>query len=319
LNLDEMIALIALCVLATASAQTIVQVAVATPQLSTLVTVLSLPAYAPILNLLNAPGTYTVFAPNNAAFQQANIDPNNVKLVSNVLQYHVLGARVNSGDLRPGFNIATTLMTERDFVNIGGRGQNLNVFRTGNEVSIYTSVMSRASASNVVVANVQCSNGVVHIIDRVLFFPLSVASLLPAAGLNQLLNAAVRAGLVGAVNNTASLTIFAPTDEAFSRVPGLPNLTPAQLAAILTYHVVPAVAYSTQISDGQSVPTLNGRNLVLNIRGQNVQISGTNGALQAEVSIPNVPIVNGVVHVIDRVMIPPQLAEKYPELLNQGI
>jgi len=312
----KLFAFLALAILAATPAlsQTIVQVAVATPQLSTLVAVLSLPAYAPILNLLNAPGTYTVFAPNNAAFQQANIDPNNVRLVTEVLKYHVLGARVNSGDLRPGFNIATTLMNDRDFVNIGGRGQNLNVFRLGNDVSVYTGPMSRATASNVVVADVQCSNGVVHIVDRVLFFPLSAAAILPAARLNQLLNAVVRANLVGAVNNTAALTIFAPTDEAFLRVPGLPTLTPAQLAAILTYHVVPAVAFSTQIIDGQRVPTLANRQLVLNIRGQNVEISNESGQVLAAVVQPNIPIVNGVVHVIDRVMVPPQ----FVELLNQS-
>ncbi len=73
--------------------------------------------------------------------------------------------------------------------------------------------------------------------------------------------------------------------------------------SVLTYHVVPAVVYSTQLSNGQRAPTLNGQQLVVNIVGSSVGLSDTNGRALATVALPNVLTKNGVVHVIDRGMI----------------
>ena len=89
-----------------AQPRSIVETAVDTPQLSTLVAVLTLPGYAPVLNLLQGPGPFTVFAPNNAAFAAANIDPNQIPVVTAVLQYHVIGASVLSTDLAQGANVS---------------------------------------------------------------------------------------------------------------------------------------------------------------------------------------------------------------------
>jgi len=300
------LALIAFAALAYAQ-RSIVETAVATPQLSTLVSVLTLPAYAPVLNLLSGPGPFTVFAPNNAAFAQANIDPNQVALVTAVLQYHVLSGRVLSTDLAPGANIATTLLNNPAYVNLGnGVNARVNAVRSGNNVQLSWSVPTGQFLANVVAANVICTNGVVHIIDRVMFFPDDVPTTARNGGLTTLVEAVVLANLANAVTNTAALTIFGPTNGAFAAV-NWRGLTPAQLVAVLTYHVVPAVVYSTQLSNGQRAPTLNGQQLVVNIVGSSVGLSDTNGRALATVALPNVLTKNGVVHVIDRVMVPPQL------------
>lgn len=279
--------------------KTIVGNAVATPQLSTLVKVLTSKGYEGVLKALDSPGTFTVFAPNDEAFARAHVDPSYVALVTQVLYYHVLGSVVKSSDL-VGLQFPHTLMNNPDYVNIGNKtGQVLEVIKNEHGVFIRD---GQRFAAKVVIADVICSNGVVHIIDEVLFFADEVSKTAARSGLHELVAAVVKANLVGAVDNTSSLTIFAPTDEALQKA-GWEKLTVAELTAVLTYHVVPAVAYSTEVKT-ESLPTLNGKPLSVTVDDHGVKVNGI------DVILPNVLTKNGVVHVIDGVLIPPSFKDR---------
>lgn len=278
--------------------KTIVENAVATPALSTLVSVLTTKGYEPVLKALSGPGNFTVFAPNNEAFKAAGVDPSQVDVVTQVLMYHVLGARVSSGDLKAA-QFPATLMKDPKFVNEGGHAQVLGVYKTHDGVFInFGLVGDRVVTAKVVVADVQCSNGVVHVIDKVLMFPGLVSKLAEEARLLELVAALKKAELVDAVDTSAGVTIFAPDDLAFVKIGGISKLTKDQLTPILKYHVVPAVAFSTDLTDGQELPTLNGEKLKVSIKEGRVFINS------AEVIFPNSITENGAVHVIRDVLIP---------------
>jgi len=277
--------------------KTIVGNAVATPSLSTLVTVLTSPGYEPVKNALNSPGNFTVFAPDNAAFAAAGVDPAQVETVTQILYYHVLGAVVKSTDLK-ALQFPNTLSSAKDFVNLGGKGQVLGVTADASGVSINFGIPGVGSlTAHVKVADVICSNGVVHIIDRVLFFPKLTSQTASDAGLSELVKALVKANLVAAVDSTPGITIFGPTNAALKAV-NWDTLPLQTLTSVLTYHVVPALAYSTDLSDGEVVPTLQGGKIKISVSSTGVKINDAN------VAVANALVKNGVVHVIDKVLIP---------------
>ena len=120
--------------------------------------------------------------------------------------------------------------------------------------------------------------------------------------------AAVKAGgLVETLKGKGPFTVFAPTDEAFAALPAgtlemlLKPENKDKLVAILTYHVVPGKVMSTDLSDGQKAKTVQGENVSVSIRGGSVKISG------AKVIAADVKAKNGVVHVIDKVILPPSM------------
>lgn len=120
-----------------------------------------------------------------------------------------------------------------------------------------------------------------------------------------LVEAVVAADLAGALSEPGPFTVFAPTDDAFVAALDALGLTKEELLAdtelltsVLTFHVVPASAMAGDLSDGQTLPTLNGEELVVAIDGDAVTINGANvvaADLKAE---------NGVVHVVDTVLVP---------------
>jgi hypothetical protein len=124
---------------------------------------------------------------------------------------------------------------------------------------------------------------------------------------NTLEAAVLLANLNGPLDAPGSLTLFAPTDAAFEAV------DPATLAAlladpsglltqVLTYHVIPSAALSTSLSNGQVLPTLNGESLNVTIAMGNVMVGNANG--NATVTVADITASNGVVHVIDAVLVP---------------
>jgi len=269
--------------------KTIVENAQAVPDLSTLVTVLTTKGYEPVLNALSDPkGTFTVFAPNNEAFAEAKLDVSQIEAITATLLYHTLGVEVKSTDLSAA-QFVHSLSTDPKFVYLNGTGQNLGVTKEGSEV--------RVNGIKVVLADVVCSNGIVHIIDRVIMLPQKTSVIAKEAKLDILLEAVVRAGLVDTVDATPGITIFAPTDAAFVRAKIDPAKVPVDtLKAVLANHVVPAVAFSTDLKDGQKVKTLGGATLTVHIREGRVYVAN------ARVEAANVITANGVVHVIDAVL-----------------
>ncbi len=123
------------------------------------------------------------------------------------------------------------------------------------------------------------------------------------AGTFETLVAAVTAaGLVETLKGEGPFTVFAPTDEAFAALPegtveGLLNDIPA-LTAILTYHVVPGAVMSTDLSEGLTAETVNGQEVTITLDG-GPKVNGAN------ITTADIEASNGVIHVIDAVILPP--------------
>ena len=242
--------------------------------------------------LQNPMGTLTVFAPDDAAFTALATalgtditgllaNPN----LTNVLLYHVLGAEVVSTSLTNG-QIATPLFT----------ANTLKVTIDGTNVYI--------NQAQVNAADLQADNGVVHSIASVLLPSLTVADVAISSPVHTSLVAAViEARLLPALTNPLTqLTVFAPTNMAFdnlatalgTNIAGI--LANPELAAILLYHVVGSEVLSTALMNGPVV-TLNGQSVTVNLMS-GVMINTAN------VITPDVQADNGVVHIIDAVLVP---------------
>ncbi|EJK76797.1 hypothetical protein THAOC_01422, partial [Thalassiosira oceanica] len=253
--------------------------------------------------VLDNPGTFTVFAPDNSAFADVSSDLLNKLLnpvwkpqLQDLLLYHTLGTEVYSSDLVDDSK-APTLNFQEDEITI-----NTDPARV-NEVSII--------GAGALPADIKASNGVVHPVSSVLV-PPSVTNTIAAlvAGADEftaLLAALSAAGLGTALDGTGPFTVFAPTDEAFGK---LPQETvqylrdPAnsdQLMNLLLYHVVPATnAVSFTLQDGP-LETLSGSELTVQTDSSGITIN------DARVVDPDVIASNGIIHVIDQVLIPDDL------------
>lgn len=256
-----------------------------------------------LLALLDGSGTFTVFAPTNAAFAdllgvvgQPDLESIPEDVVRRVLLYHVInGAALESGDLNDGDMAATELNDEEVTVSKSG-----------------TSVM--INNANVTTADVEATNGVVHIIDAVLVPELEasiVNTIVEPAYFSKdytiLTEAVVTANLLETLTDPeAGLTLFAPDNAAFEAagITTLDGLTADDLTPILTYHVLgsevaAADLPSTEGGLAASVETLNGNFYLTNNAG-GVFINGT-----TEVVATDLTYDNGIVHAINQTLLPP--------------
>ncbi|MBL7831053.1 MAG: fasciclin domain-containing protein [Saprospiraceae bacterium] len=267
--------------------QTVVDIIVNSPNHNTLeAAVLA----AGLEGALSGDGPFTVFAPTDDAF--AALPPgtieallNDIPTLTSILTYHVVGANALSTELSDGQIIKTL------------NGKNITVTINNDGVFI--------NNAKVTVADLIADNGVVHVIDAVLLPPtISVVDIITGSPVHNTLEAAVlAAGLEGALSGDGPFTVFAPTDDAFAALPpgtieALLNDIPT-LTSILTYHVVGANALSTDLSDGQIIKTLNGKNITVTINNDGVFINN------AKVTVADLIADNGVVQVIDAVLLPP--------------
>ena len=187
------------------------------------------------------------------------------------------------------------MLTNTTYTNVTG-GQVVEGVSKDGGVSIFS---GNRAESKVATADVTFDGGVVHVIDTVLTIPASIADTAAANNLTQLTGALTKADLVGAVTEAEDVTVFAPTNEAFEAIAEVAaGLSVEELTKILTYHVVAGtVAYSTELESGE-VPTLNGANVKVEVSESGVKINDAN------VVVADVLVANGVVHVIDKVLLP---------------
>jgi transforming growth factor-beta-induced protein len=156
--------------------------------------------------------------------------------------------------------------------------------------------------TKVTAADITAKNGVIHVVDKVILPPSVVNIALDNDNFSILVQAVVKAGLVDALSGLGPFTVFAPTNAAFNAlfaqlgISGIDALTADQLIPILTYHVVSGNVLSTALSNGQ-VSTLSGKSL-------NVNLSGGVKINDSEVVAANIQGSNGVVHVINKVLLP---------------
>merc|ERR1719393_606509 len=279
----------------------IVELAQSVDDLSTLVAAV---VAGDLAETLSSPGPFTVFAPTNegfAALPAGTVDsllkPENKAQLADILTYHVLGSEVKSSDLKPFQSVPTV------------EGKNLHVFAFGGKVKVGP---SSKDLKNVVAADNAASNGVVHIIDGVMLPPSKLEASKPnivelaqsVDDLSTLVTAVVAADLADTLSSPGPFTVFAPTNEGFAALPAgtldslLKPENKAQLADILTYHVLPAKVLSTDLKPKQVVKTVEGKELLVTIYKGNVY------ANKAKVVAADNLASNGVAHIIDGVLLP---------------
>jgi transforming growth factor-beta-induced protein len=174
--------------------------------------------------------------------------------------------------------------------------------KTASGLSAFVSIKGatvKVNDATVTTADVKASNGVIHVIDKVLLPPNIPQAAAYAGSFSTLLGAAEKAGLVGALSAAdANLTVFAPTDAAFDAIKStVASLTVPQLTDVLKYHVVAGKVLSTDLKNG-SVPTL--------LANKTLNVSLTSGVKinDANVVVADVVTTNGVIHVVDKVLVP---------------
>ena len=239
---------------------------------------------------LSGDGPFTVFAPTDAAFDA--LPPGtlevllaNTDVLTSFLTHHVVSGSVPSSDLSDGL-IVTTLNGTDFEINIGSNG----IFINGE--------------ANVTVADIQADNGVVHVINAVLNPTGSVVDVVVNSDDHIILETAVLAtGLESTLSGDGPFTVFAPTDAAFDALPPgtLDALLadPDALADILLYHTAGANVLSSSLTNGQVATTVNGSNAFVNVTSDGIFINNT------RISVADIIAENGVVHVIDAVLLPP--------------
>ncbi|MGE3763304.1 MAG: fasciclin domain-containing protein [Kofleriaceae bacterium] len=295
------------------SAQSIAAVAQDTPELSTLVAAVQFASEGDdLLNLISNPGTLTVFAPTNAAFDALAVEltgnasakgadlltAGNKPLLRSVLQYHVLTSEVFAADIPFGRAITTA------------EGAIFKI-ESGTPPTI---VDGRNRTSSIAQVDIDASNGVVHVIDKVILPPdknivetaQALASGSPAE-FTILVDAVVAANLATTLSGPGPFTVFAPTDAAFAALLTELNVSKQELLAdtalltkVLTYHVIPNRVLAADITAGAPVTTvetgtfsINAQNHITDERQRTAQIVSTDTFAS-----------NGVIHVIDKVILP---------------
>ncbi|MEM1218415.1 MAG: fasciclin domain-containing protein [Bacteroidota bacterium] len=254
-----------------------------------------------LIGVLEGAGPFTVFAPDNDAFAASGIDVDAAsdEELTNILLYHVLGANIKSTDLTD--NAQTYASTDSE----AGPEKalvSLLVERAGNSVTLNGTI-------NVKDADIEAENGVIHVIDNVLQPVDIVGAAIANSQFTTLVGALQDADgdLVAELQKEGPVTVFAPLNSAFADIEDtVAGLDASQLASVLTYHVTNGNVVSSGLSNGQVVETLQGEEFTINIDGETVTITDANDNTSTVV-LTDVQTTNGVIHVLNAVIIPVNL------------
>jgi transforming growth factor-beta-induced protein len=279
----------------TQAPMTIVDVAVADGRFTTLVAAVQA---ADLVETLSGEGPFTVFAPTDDAFAalpEGTIDslllPENKQLLTDILTYHVVSGKVMAADV--------VTLTEAATV----QGENVNIRVEDGRVFV--------NEAEVIITDVEASNGVIHVIDAVLMPGQDMAEAMDIVDtaaaderFSTLVAAVQAAGLVETLKGEGPFTVFAPTNDAFAALPEgtvesllLPE-NQQQLIDILTYHVVAGKVMASDVVTLTEAETVLGQNVNIRVEDGKVYINGS------EVIITDIETTNGVIHVIDAVLLP---------------
>jgi uncharacterized surface protein with fasciclin (FAS1) repeats len=241
---------------------------------------------------LRSEGPFTVFAPSDEAFAKLPegtveallADPQGA--LSRILLYHVIPGKVMAADVTDGLTAETLRGAEVSFSIMEG--------------------MVKINDASIVATDIEASNGVIHVIDSVILPPADIVDVAAEAGsFNTLIAAVQAAGLEETLRSKGPFTVFAPTDEAFAKLPeGTVEALladPEALANILLYHVVPGKVMAADVSDGLEAETAQGSSVRFAIHSDGAP--AIEGAL---ITATDIEAFNGVIHVIDSVILPPK-------------
>jgi uncharacterized surface protein with fasciclin (FAS1) repeats len=298
---------------ASPQAVSIVATAQATPSLSTLVAAVQFASNNnDLVDLLSNPGTLTVFAPTNDAFDALAVELTgnagakgadllteaNKPLLRTVLQYHVLTSEVGASSIPFGKAITSA---EGSIFKIDA----------GSPPTIKD---GRNRLSKITATDIDATNGVVHVIDKVILPAdkniVETAQALAAgspAELTILVEAVVEADLVATLSGPGPFTVFAPTDAAFGELLTELDLTKDELLAntalltqVLTYHVVPGRVLEADVPLGTPITTVESGTFTV---GATLAITDERDRT-ANIIATDTFATNGVIHVIDKVILP---------------
>ncbi|MCG2785549.1 MAG: fasciclin domain-containing protein [Anaerolineae bacterium] len=277
----------------------IVDTAVADGRFTTLVAAVQA---AELVETLKSEGPFTVFAPTDDAFAalpagtvESLLLPENKQALTDILLYHVVAGKVMAADV-VGLTSATTVLGEDVTVKV-------------DMGSVYI------NEAKVIITDIETSNGVIHVIDAVILPPAeeaeaemgnTIVDIAVADGRFTTLVAALQAAeLVETLSGEGPFTVFAPTDDAFAALPAgtvesllLPENKQA-LTDILLYHVVAAKVMAADVVGLTSATTVLGQDFTITITDGKVFLNDT-----VEVIITDIEASNGVIHVIDAVLLP---------------
>jgi transforming growth factor-beta-induced protein len=291
----------------------IVDVASNASQFSTLVAAVKA---ADLVSTLQGSGPFTVVAPTNTAFEalpagvlsKLLLPVNKPELVK-ILKYHVVSGNNNSTALT---TVANSASPTNEVATVEGSKLKFTVSDTSLKINANTTVTA---------ANISATNGIIHQIDTVLLPPtFSVSSLkdevsnnivqtaVAAPSFSTLVAAVKAAGLVDTLSGTGPFTVFAPTNDAFAKVPAdvlakllLPENKDA-LVKVLTYHVVAGKVDASQVVKLTSAKTVQGSDVKIAVVDGKVKLNDTTTVLTTDIQASN-----GIVHSIDSVLLPADL------------
>jgi uncharacterized surface protein with fasciclin (FAS1) repeats len=268
-------------------------------------TLLAAATSAGLAGTLTTGGPFTVFAPTDGAFAALLTELNttaaallaDVPLLTAVLQYHVVSGKVLKAQIPLGKAISPLA---------GG------VFKIDAAGSAVTITDGRNRTSNIIATDLLASNGIIHVIDKVLLPPnLNIVQTAQSISDFSTLVAAVQAaGLVNTLSGPGPFTVFAPTNAAFAAL--LTELGVTQqallanttlLTAVLTYHVVPGRVLKADITAGAPITTVQGETFTIAASGSDLVITDRRNRA-SKITATDVLTSNGVIHVIDKVILP---------------
>ena len=255
--------------------------------------------HADLVTTLQGAGPFTVFAPTDTAFAEAGIDlstfdtPEENETLTSILLHHVVSGEVPSSALSNGM-FATTVNGDRVQFGVDANGVTV-------------------SNANVTMPDVQASNGIIHVIDRVMLPPVDIPSTAQSTGVhNSLVAAVIQADLLATLQSPGPFTLFAPTDQAFADAGiNLADLDTPEgketLSDILLYHVVGADVPAANVTECMTADAANGQPLSFTVAG-GVMVNDANVVMTDVIST------NGLIHVIDKVLMPTDTPNDIPRV-----
>lgn len=252
-------------------------------------------------------GDFTVFGPTNDAFAALPADlveklNNNMTLLQETLKYHVVSGKVAASAV------------QNDVL--------VDSLSTGNQIrtNVYGAIIT-ATRSKVAVADQMASNGIIHVVEKVMLPPSGniVAYVQGDSTLSTLLTAVTTADLATLLSGTGPFTLFAPTNDAFAKLDQdeLAKILADKdrLVSLLKSHVVAAgTYYSAGLTDGMKVDTAE--------TGETITIKIANGVVsanEAKVTKADEAVTNGVIHIIDTVIMPPKISGAATYTISFGL
>ncbi|MEO6187906.1 MAG: fasciclin domain-containing protein [Ginsengibacter sp.] len=257
---------------------------------------------ADLATTLSGPGPFTVFAPNDAAFTASGINASAISqlpadALKNILLYHTIPSKIMAADVPAGPNAPV----------VTANGETVYVTKNGNGVFI--------NGTKVATADVAADNGVIHIINGVLFPPTgNIVEVAQSDTTFSYLVAAVLRASQGATNvadilsGAGPFTVFAPTNNAFrgagfATIDDINAAPPAVLTGILTYHVIGARIFSSDLVEGAMPATVNGGTVKIGLN-PSASVKGNSNTSASNIIVANIMATNGVINAVDQVLLP---------------